>query len=314
MTLIRVTVPGARRLEREVGRLLEASGAPAAVGARVGDLRASLWETLARRVGGPDSAAHREEVLGATGDRWFAEDSPVRVVHADPAMFVGGLLAVFRQSMHPLAMTGVAEHSTYREDPWGRLHRTGRFLGTVTFGTQEAAERSIAQVRRIHEKVVGVARDGRPYAASDPHLLLWVHVAEVESFITAHRVYGAERLDDSAYDRYVAEMADVAHALGSEPAPRSQAALADVLRGFHSELRATPEARRAARYLLVPPGLSFPERIGYAPFTAAAVALLPIDVRIGLRLPVLPITDRFVIPPITEGAMRVARWITPESS
>ncbi|MFM8303134.1 MAG: oxygenase MpaB family protein [Actinomycetota bacterium] len=307
--MARIAVPGARELERELGRLVAGTGAPAFVTARLADLRASLGSALVRRVGGPDAVAHREEVLGATGEPWFAEDSPVRTVHADPAMFVGGLLAVFRQSLHPLAMAGVAEHSTYREDPWGRLHRTGRFLGTVTFGTRDAAGRAITQVRRIHTKVVGVAPDGRPYAASDPHLLLWVHIVEVASFITAHRRYGAERLDDRAYDRYVDEMAEVAHALGSDPAPHNLDELAQALRGFGPELRATREARRAAHYLLVPPDLSLAERVAYAPFTAAAVGLLPVDARIGLRLPILPVTDRLVVPPITGGMMRAARWV-----
>jgi uncharacterized protein (DUF2236 family) len=279
------------------------------VDARVSELRRALSARIVSRVGGPDAASHRAEVLEAPGDRWFAEDSPVRVIHADTAMFVGGLLAVLRQSLHPLAMAGVAQHSTYREDPWGRLHRTASFLGAVTFGPSEMAERAVATVRRIHGPVRGRARDGRPYAASDPHLLLWVHLAELESFVTAHRVYGATRLDAADYDRYVAEMSRVAVALGSEAPPRSRVELRDALAGFKAELAASPEARQAARYLIAPPGLSLTERVGYAPLVAAAIALLPVDARIGLRLPILPITDRFLVPAITGGALRLARWV-----
>lgn len=272
-------------------------------------LRDSMAATLRARVAGPDAATRREEILGAPGEPWFPADSPVRIVHSDPAMFVGGLLAVFRQTMHPLAMAGVAQHSRYREDPWGRLHRTGYFLGAVTFGSRETADRAIAAVRVIHERVSGVDRTGRAYAANDPRLLLWVHCTEVESFVAAHRAYGAERLDRSAYDRYVAEMATVAAALGSDPAPQSREELTEALRAFRPELGATPEARQAARYLIAPPGLSVAERVGYLPLVAAAIALLPIHVRIGLRLPVTPVSDRVVVPPVTAGTLRIARWI-----
>jgi uncharacterized protein (DUF2236 family) len=41
-------------------------------------------------------------------------------VQGDASMFVGGLLALLLQSLHPQAMTAVAQHSDYRNDPWGR--------------------------------------------------------------------------------------------------------------------------------------------------------------------------------------------------
>ncbi len=50
-------------------------------------------------------------------------------------MFIGGLSALLLQSLHPLAMAGVAAHSGYRGDPWGRLARTSRFVAVTTFGS-----------------------------------------------------------------------------------------------------------------------------------------------------------------------------------
>ena len=105
-------------------------------------------------------------------------------------MFVGGMRALLLQSLHPLAMAGVAEHSDYRHDPWGRLQRTADFLAATTFGPESEAERAVARVRAVHEHVQGVAADGRPYRANDPHLLRWVHLAELESFLVAYRRYG----------------------------------------------------------------------------------------------------------------------------
>jgi uncharacterized protein (DUF2236 family) len=104
-------------------------------------------------------------------------------------MFPAGIRALLLQSLHPLAMAGVAAHSGYKGDPWGRLQRTSEFLATTTFGTIEHAEQQIARVRRIHERVRGTAPDGRAYAASDPHLLRWVHVTEADSFLTAFQRY-----------------------------------------------------------------------------------------------------------------------------
>src|SRR5688500_9257071 len=120
----------------------------------------------------------RDADLAGTGGDFglFGPGSAVWKVHSDPSMLIGGVRALMLQTLHPLAMAGVAKHSNYREDPFGRLHRTGAFLGATTFGTTATAERAIAQVRAIHPHVKGVAPDGRPYSADDPHLLAWVHV------------------------------------------------------------------------------------------------------------------------------------------
>ena len=148
-------------------------------------------------------------VMLAPGDRWFADDRPIRRVHADASMFVGGLRALLLQSLHPLAMAGVAQHSDYRTDPWGRLQRTADYLAVTTFGPAVDAELVVARVRAVHERVKGTARDGRSYSAGDPHLLRWVHICEVDSFLAAHRVYGAEPLTRAEADAYVADMAIV---------------------------------------------------------------------------------------------------------
>ena len=114
-------------------------------------------------------------------------------------------------------MAGVAGHSGYRGDPWGRLQRTSYFLAVTTFGTAEDAEEAIKRVQSVHERVRGTAPDGRPYAASDPRLLKWVHVAEVDSFLAAYQRYGRARLDQADRDGYVADAA-VPAADGSETA------------------------------------------------------------------------------------------------
>ena len=223
-------------------------------------------------------------------------------------MFIGGLRALLLQTLHPLAMAGVAEHSGYRTDPWGRLQRTADYLTATTFGTGEAAEATIRRVRAVHRRVRGVAPDGRPYSADDPHLLRWVHLVEVDSFLRAHHTFGARPLDQAGRDGYVADMAVVARKLGVPAPPTSERGLQDQLHVFRPELRSTREAREAVRYLLLEPPLPLPARAPYAVLGAAAVALLPRWARWPLRLPNLPMLEAVAVMPTAGLTMRTLRW------
>src|SRR5215831_18847783 len=125
----------------------------------------------------------------------FGPDSVTWRVHADlSSMLVGGVSALLLQALHPLALQGVLDHSRFREDPLGRLRRTAAFIAGTTYGSTATAHALIDRVRRVHETVVGTTPGGRPYAADDPHLLTWVHVAEVTSFLRAHRRYSGQAL------------------------------------------------------------------------------------------------------------------------
>jgi uncharacterized protein (DUF2236 family) len=259
-------------------------------------------------VTGGDGAERRHELFDVAGARWFDDEAPIRRVHADSAMFVGGLRALLLQSLHPLAMAGVAQHSDYRHDPWGRLQRTADFLAATTYGPAAEAERAVARVRSVHRHVKGVAGDGRPYSANDPHLLRWVHVAEVDSFLRAHDRFGAEPLTDDERDQYVADMAVVARALGVPAPPESARALGDQIRAFRPELAGTDDARRAARYLLVQPPMNVAVRPMYTVLASAAVALLPRWARWPLGLPSLPVFEAIAVRPAGEVVVRGLRW------
>ena len=281
---------------------------PTGVANAVGGVRHAIGEQIFARVAGPEGARRRDRIHGSEGPRWFAEDSAIRRVHGDASMFVGGIRALLLQSLHPLAMAGVMEHSGFEGDPWGRLQRTSYFLAVTTFGTAADAERMVAAVRAVHEKVVGTAPDGRPYAASDPHLLRWVHVAESDSFLVAHQRYGARPLDQAGRDRYVAETARVAEALGVTGPPRTEAELRVQLRAFRLELAGTPAARQTARFLLLKPPLPLLARGPYIGLAAAAVSLMPVWARRQLRLPYLPVTERTVVRATGVALTRMIRW------
>lgn len=261
-------------------------------------------------VAGPSEQAsqRRAELFRPDAERWFPDGSPITRVHSDSAMFVGGLRAILFQSLHPLAMAGVAQHSDYRHDPWGRLQRTADFMAATTFGPADQAELAVARVRAVHEHVHGVASDGRAYEANDPHLLRWVHVAEVDSFLAAHRRHGVDPLTATEADVYVDQMGVVASALGVPAPPRTVQALHDQIRAYRSELCGTPEAREAARYLLLQPPVRSIARPVYAAIAAGAVALLPRWARMPLRLPWLPVTEAIAIAPAGELVTRGLRW------
>ena len=261
-------------------------------------MRDGLGQRLFGMVAGPEGPANRARIHDTPGPRWFAEDRPIRRVHGDASMFVGGLRALLLQSLHPLAMAGVAEHSDYRGDPWGRLQRTSTFLAVTTFGPADDAQRAVDKVRGIHRRVHGIAADGRPYEASDPHLLGWVHVAEVDSFLRAHQLYGARPLDQQERDDYVADTARVAAALGVVDPPRTEDELAQRISDYRSELGGTAAARDAAKFLLLTPPLPLLAKPPYAVLAATSVAMLPAWARLPLRLPYLP--------PLEATAVRVA--------
>jgi uncharacterized protein (DUF2236 family) len=275
---------------------------------RIDTLQRRLGDALFARVAGPQGPANRAR-FATPGPRWFADGRPIRQVHGDAAMFVGGLRALLLQSLHPQAMTAVAQHSDYRHDPWGRLQRTSTFLAATTFGTADDAQAAVDRVRRVHEHVTGTGPGGLPYRADDPHLLRWVHVAEADSFLRCHQRYGARPLDAAGCDGYVADAARIAEALGVSDPPRSVQELDAALEGYRPELHAIPEAREAARFLVWNPPLPLLARGPYALLTATAVAELPSWARRELRLPLPRVAESVLVPPVGRGIVGAVRWV-----
>ncbi len=239
----------------------------------------------------------------------FGPGSATWQVHADASMLIGGVRALLLQTMHPLAMAGIADHSAYRTDAIGRLWRTSEYVGTTSFGTTDEAERAVAMVKKVHGRVIGTAPDGRPYAANDPHLMAWVHHSLTESFLLAYQRYGAEKRSATMADRYIAEQAMLAEMLGATtPGPaRTVAELDAWMRGIKPELHAGPQAREAVRFLLTPP-LPLLSRGPYAVLAAAAVGLLPAWITRQLRIPVIPLADPLAVRPATRALSAIVGW------
>ncbi|EWC63766.1 hypothetical protein UO65_0904 [Actinokineospora spheciospongiae] len=185
----------------------------------------------------------------------FGPDSVTWQVHADPALWLGGVRSLYLQALHPRAVAGVVQNSDFRTDPLGRLIRTAEFVGTSTYGTLTQARAAGAAVRRVHRALRATDPDtGEVFRVDDPELLLWVHCAEVSSFLTALGRAGCP-LTRAQADRYLHEQRQVAALVGLDPAevPGSLAEMSAYLRGVYPVLRRTAGSDVIYDFLHRPP-------------------------------------------------------------
>jgi uncharacterized protein (DUF2236 family) len=202
-------------------------------------------------------------------------------VHAQPMIAIGGLRSLYLQALHPRAMAGVAQNSRYKQDPWGRLERTGNYVATTIFGTTEQAELAGRKLRAMHARMRATdPRTGELFRIDDPELLRWVHVTEVESFLDSARRAGLG-LTGAEADGYLTEQLRAAELVGLDPAtvPATVADVEEYYREIRPQLAMTVDAADSAFFLTVPPlpwGLGFtPARGAFLGVAALAVAMLP---------------------------------------
>lgn len=244
--------------------------------------------------------------LDADGDLGlFGPGSVTWKVHNEPILIVAGLRSLYLQALHPRAVAGVAQNSNYRSDAWGRLVRTSTYVATTIYGTTVQAEAAGRRVRMLHARMRATdPRTGEEFRIDEPDLLRWVHVAEVESFVTTARRAGLA-LTDAEVDGYYTEQRRVAALVGLEPStvPGTAAEVADYYRDIRPELRMTREAAETGFFLTVPPvpgKLSLPWRLSlnlgparmvYFGIAGTAFGLLPAWARRMYGTPGLPTTD-----------------------
>ena len=211
------------------------------------------------------------------------------VVHADVATMIGGIRALLLQALHPGSLAGVMQHSRYEEDALGRLSGTIRWLTICTFGSKEALEVESARVREMHERVKGkfVNNDGteRNYKASDTDLLMWVHVAFTDSFLTAHQQYGVKEINP---DEYVKQWAGAVTPLGVVNTPSNFDELKATLASYDSQLRVDDKTKRVIQFIQNPPTFTGMTKLVYSIMFAAAFHLLTDEQQKAIDVKVLP--------------------------
>lgn len=206
----------------------------------------------------------------------FGPDSVAWKLHADfPGMMSGGICALMLQTLHPLALAGVWDHSNFRDDMVGRLRRTTAFVAVTTYAAADEARRLIDKVRAIHHRVRGTTPDGRAYSADDPALLTWVHCTEMWSFVQGYQRYRGVRLPEQVLDRYFDETRRIAEALGARDVPRSKAQIDAYFLDVQEQLRFSDRSREVMdvlAHIRLPIPIS---RIARQVFLGAGAALLP---------------------------------------
>ena len=286
----------------------------------------ALQENLSKRFrkllsGDPNGVPPWLPAVAAGDDAGFflPTDAPW-VVHADFGTLVGGIRALLMQALHPGSLTGVKNHSRYEKDPLGRLSGTIRWLTVTTFGSKTAVSNEASRVNRLHEKVTGTYSSGGgeqvPYRAADEDLLLWVHIAFMESFLVAHQMYSARELPKgnfaSGADNYVNQWSVSVAPLGLQKVPLSdselQKAITDIYNG--GLLSNTADTLNVVKFIQNPPLPKSAKPVYRLLFDAAVVSLRP-EFRELLGLKAKP---KWLIQPLTRGMLRFMRFaIGPES-
>ena len=256
---------------------------------------------------------------GDTGGLYVPTDAPW-VVHRDFGTLVGGIRALLMQALHPGSLAGVSDHSRYEKDPLGRLAGTIRWLTVTTFGSHEAVATEAGRVNRLHERVTGEYENGAgatvPYRAADPDLLLWVHVAFMESFLVAHEMYATTPLPKgsaaTAGDNYVNQWALSVAPLGLDDVPRTRADVDAMITDLWSRgvLVASDSTRSVVGFIRNPPLPLAVRPIYRLLFDAAVVSIRP-EFQVMLGLTPKP---RWLVVPLTRFVLRAIRaGIGPES-
>lgn len=195
--------------------------------------------------------ARGEQPIVRSAEALFPEGSVIWRVHGDvTTMMVGGVSALLLQMLHPAALAGIWDHSTFRDDMLGRLRRTARFIAVTTYAEQDDALAAIARVRDVHDRVSGTLADGTPYSANDPHLLAWVHVTEALCFLDAWIAYGEPAMTAADQDAYFAQFATIARRLGAAPVPETRAEAEALIEHMRPALQADARTHEVARLVL----------------------------------------------------------------
>jgi uncharacterized protein (DUF2236 family) len=216
-------------------------------------------------------------------DGLLGPDAVAWRVIGHPGALIGGLRSLILQSLHPLAMAGVDQHSDYTNRPLDRLQRTTFYVAATAYGDRETAAHAVEHVRLRHLKVRGVDPvTGRRYSADDPETQLWVHSTEWHSFLAAYDVFGPG-LSPEEEDRYFAEGAIIGSLLGTprEMVPSTSAEMRAYFERMGSELCLSEAARAAIDFVANPRPTReiLPYYLPLRVYGSAAVALVPQEMR-----------------------------------
>lgn len=255
-----------------------------------------------------------ETVARGEGKGFYTPEDAPWVVHGDMATLVGGVRALLMQALHPGSLVGVKNHSRYKTDPLGRLAGTIQWLTVTTYASREALEKEAARVRGMHQKVKGNYSDAQSkpqrYSASDPHLLRWVHIAFMDSFLRCHQMYSSVPIPGGA-DDYIRLWSLSVEPLGLNDAPQNENDLLRDLEDFWPEIVVNEDTKEVLSWLKNPPLSGWAAKVIYQLLFQAALHTMPEAYRNLLNAYALP---RVIVVPFTRFFLKVLRFaIGPEN-
>ncbi|TAG08580.1 MAG: DUF2236 domain-containing protein [Verrucomicrobia bacterium] len=255
-----------------------------------------------------------DAVAAGEGSGLFSPDDAPWVAHADLATLVGGIRALLMQALHPGSLAGVRSHSRYKDDPLGRLSGTIKWLTITTYGSHEAIANEANRVNRMHDRVKGEYQNAKgettSYRAADPNLLLWVHIAFMDSFLRCHQTFSKRPLPGGA-DSYIRLWSKSVEPLGLTDIPMNEAELLSTIARLRAELKVTDETRETIQWIKNPP-LPATSKPMYALLFQSAVASFSPEFQQMMGLKCLPIG---ILQPTTMRLLQFMRFmIGPESA
>lgn len=125
--------------------------------------------------------------LGPGAVAWYA--------NSDNRFLLVSVRTLILQVAHPMVGAGVAEHSVYKTDPWGRLWRTAVSLTRQVLGGYEAAIEG-QKLIAMHREIMGKDDSGRRYSALNPGAYLWVHATMFDAWRLFLRDFGPGLTDE----------------------------------------------------------------------------------------------------------------------
>lgn len=217
----------------------------------------------------------------------FAPGSAIWTVDREAALLLGAGRALLLQIAHPLVAAGVAQHSRFARDPWGRLTRTLETTYSIVFGDASATSAALARFAAVHRRVRGATGEtagswtaGTPYDAADPALRLWVHATLVDTSLLVYERFVAPLSagEAAAYyedSRVLGRLVGVPEAVLPPTLDDFRAYLAEMLA---NGIAVGATARALARQIFRPPGAVALALVGLmARFVT--IGLLPAAVR-----------------------------------
>jgi uncharacterized protein (DUF2236 family) len=186
----------------------------------------------------------------------FGPGSATWHLMGEPILWVAGIRALYLQALDPTTMLGTWQNSAlvHRHEAWARFLRTTEFVRIRTYGSTPDVERAARRVRKIHASLTGTDADGTAFRLDEPDQLLWVHCAEVDSYVAICRRCGMGATPGQL-DEFVDEQRRSAALVGLDPAtvPASVAELDAYYADARQRAQASAEAKKSLLMSFNPP-------------------------------------------------------------